>query len=123
MHINRKSCLISTSISNHSEFKNQYDSFKEGFRLEMGRKRKQKSRSNQIEKKGLEQVRKESNKNTLTSRFNQIEKKGLEQVRKESNKNTLTSRSNQIQKKGLKQVRKEETKRKEESISGSLFSR
>ena len=110
MHINRKTCLITKSILDISEFRNQYDSFKEGFKLEMGRKRKQKSRSNQIEKKGLEQVRNEEAKRKEKSKSNQIAKKGLAQVRNEETKRKEKSRSNQIEKKGLEHVRKESNK-------------
>ena len=42
-HLSRKQCTISDSNINTKEFGNQLSAFKEGFRLEMGRKRKQKS--------------------------------------------------------------------------------
>ena len=64
-HIQSPSCPISDFKINLTEFKSQYESFKEGFRLEMGRKRKQRSRLYEIEKKGLAQVRKESSKSTM----------------------------------------------------------
>ena len=58
-HTNNKNCPISQIGLDNKEFKSHLDSFKDGYRLQMSRKRKQKSRANLIEEKGPEVIRAE----------------------------------------------------------------
>ena len=60
-HITSKNCGIYQAKININEFKNQLDSYKEGYRLEMSRNRKQKSRAKLREKKGPEIIKAEQN--------------------------------------------------------------
>jgi hypothetical protein len=60
-HISSQQCIISKANIDLEQFAVQFDSYREGFRLEMGEKRKQKSRSNLIDEKGKYTAKKEQN--------------------------------------------------------------
>ena len=60
-HITEGKCKITKSKFDHNEFRNQHDAFKEGFRLEMRRNRKRKSRAKLIQERGLSEIRAEEN--------------------------------------------------------------
>ena len=57
IHIASKKCSIQKLSIDAEEFKNQLNSFKEGFRLQMGRKRQNKYMAKQREEKGYEFVK------------------------------------------------------------------
>ena len=114
-HLQNPSCQISQFKIDSKEFKSQYESFKEGYRLEMARKRKIKSRLKLKEEKGLEEVRKADNDNKAKSRSNLIEKMGLEKVRKVERDSKAKSRVNQQNKKGIEEVREADNDNKAKS--------
>ena len=60
-HINNKSCPIAEFKLDKTEFASQLGSFREGYRLDMSRKRKQRSRANQLIQKGPEVIKAEIN--------------------------------------------------------------
>ena len=60
-HINNKSCPIIEIKLDKTEFTSQLGSFREGYRLHMSRKRKQRSRANQMIQKGPEVMKAEMN--------------------------------------------------------------
>ena len=74
-HINNKSCQIHKLPIDKKQFDAQLESFKEGFRLEMNRKRKQKSRIKLLKEKGPEIIKAEMNKQKIESRKNLRDKK------------------------------------------------
>ena len=65
------------------EFTNQLKSFKEGFRLEVGRRRQQKSRKKLIEAKGSEKINYDENTRKKKSRAKLIAEKGKEAMKKD----------------------------------------
>ena len=67
-HASSKKCNISKLNIDIKEFASQLNSFKEGFRLEMGRKRKQKSTIKLKVEKGIEVIKKEQKKPTKNKR-------------------------------------------------------
>ena len=75
-HIASKKCNISKLNIDITELTSQLNSFTEGFRLEMGRKRKQKSRIKLREEKGTEVIKAEQNKQIQKSRKKLREEKG-----------------------------------------------
>ena len=56
-HVNSKNCQISRTNIEISEFKAQLDSFREGYRLELGRKHNQKSRMKISAERGSAQIK------------------------------------------------------------------
>ena len=66
-HIASKKCNISKSNIDITEFKSQLNSFRDGFRIEMGRKIKQKNRVKLREEKGSEVIKAKHNKHRKKS--------------------------------------------------------
>jgi hypothetical protein len=60
-HIPSLQCFISKANIDLKQFTVQLDSYREGFRLEMGRKRKQKSQAKLMNERGKDNVKKEHN--------------------------------------------------------------
>ena len=67
-HITSKKCKIKTLNIDATEFKSQFNSFREGFRLEMSRRRKEKYLTKAIEEKGINIIKEEQHKCKLRSR-------------------------------------------------------
>ena len=90
-HVNSQQCTISKSNIAIEEFGIQLNAFKEGFRLEMGRKRKQKSRIKLIMERGKDTINMEQNKRKAKSEIKIRESKGQEKVQKETNERKAKS--------------------------------
>ena len=88
-----------------TEIINQLNAFKEGFRLEKGRKYKQKSRQKFLEEKGSGAVKDQQNKHKVESRVKLLEEKGIETVREEQNKHKVKSRANLCIERGIEAVK------------------
>ena len=82
-HLMSKNCGITQKERNMNEVKNQLDSFKEGYRLEISRTRKQKSRAKLREEKEPEIVKSEHNEQNRKSRVILETEKGPEIVKAE----------------------------------------
>ena len=96
-HVSSRQCTISQSNINIKEFGNQFSAFREGFRLEMGRKRKQKSRMKLILEKGKDAIKWEQNELKAKSRIKSRVEKGPSKVRKEQNAWELQSRKRKME--------------------------
>ena len=81
-HTGNKNCKISQSNIDLKEFTSQFDSFREGYRLELGRRKNMRKRNKLIAEKGVEQIRKEENERKLKSRDKLIVEKGHVNIRK-----------------------------------------
>ena len=90
-HITSKNCRIHQANIDRDEFKNQLDSFKEGYRMEMSRKRKQKSRDKLRAEKGAELIKAQHNEHARKSRVKISVEKGPEIIKSEQNKQKLKS--------------------------------
>ena len=85
-HINNQNCKIYQLHIDITEFKSQLDSFREGYRLDMSRKRKQKNRTKLSEEKGPEVLKAEQNKHIKKSRAKILEERGPEVIKVEQNR-------------------------------------
>ena len=107
-HTGNPNCKISQINIEMDDFKANLDSFREGYRLELGRRRKQRSRNKLIEERGLVQLRNEKNQRKLKSKDKLLAEKGPEQFRKEENERKVKSKGKLIVEKGPVKFRKEE---------------
>merc|ERR1711954_56199 len=107
-HVNSKNCQISRTNIDKVEFKAQLDSFREGYRLELNRKRIQRSRKKSLIEKGSDQIKKEQNERKTKSRDNLLVEKGPSQIRKEQNEWKMKSKNKLLVEKGPLQIRKEQ---------------
>ena len=98
--INNKGCQINKLSIDKKQFEDQLASFKEGFRLEMNRRRKQKSRAKQLAEKGPEIIKAEMNKQKIGSRRNLRDQKGPEIIKAEMNKQKINNRKKLIVERG-----------------------
>ena len=89
------------------ELKSHLDSFKEGYRLELGRKQRQRSRIKEQQEKGKDQVMKERNQSKLRSRAKLVAERGSSQIRKEENLRKAKSRKKLLVERGPAQIRRE----------------
>ena len=85
-HITSKNCRIHQANIDRDEFKNQLDSFKEGYRMEMSRKRKQKSMAKIRAEKGPEIIKAQHNEHVRKSRAKLKAENGPEITKAEQNK-------------------------------------
>ena len=74
-HINNKDCPITQLHIDKTELKSQLDDFMAGYRLDMSRKRKQRSRAKLKEERGIEVIKKEKEEQNKRNRAKLIEKK------------------------------------------------
>jgi hypothetical protein len=111
-HVASKKCRISKSNIDRLEFTSQLNSFREGFRLELGRKRKQKSQTKLREEKGTEVIKAEQNQRKLKSRTGLREEKGTEVNKTEQNKSKMKSRTKLREEKGIEVIKAEQNKTK-----------
>jgi hypothetical protein len=88
-HINSKTCNIANLNIDMKEFTNQLHSFREGFRLEKGRKRQQSWRVKVRAEKGSQVIKEEQNKCKLKSQAKLKELKGSQVIKEEQNKRKL----------------------------------
>ena len=80
-HINSTKCEIQRNVINIQEFKNQLNSYKEGFRLASSRKRKAKSRMKLRVEKGSQEVKEAQAKQKVNSRMKLREERGSQEVK------------------------------------------
>ena len=111
-HVTSRQCNISKSIRDLKEFTSQLDSYKEGFRLEMARKRKQRSHAKLIEERGKDTVKKDQNERKMRSQAKLKEEKGKDTIKKEQNERKMKSQANIIEEKGKDTVKKEQNEKK-----------
>ena len=93
-HITSQQCTISKAGIQIEEFTKELESFREGFRLEMGRKRKQKSRVKLNDERGKDTMKKVENQWKKKSMANLIEKRGKDTVKYEQNQRKEKSMAN-----------------------------
>ena len=103
-------CHILHSPIDLKKFRSQHDAFKEKYRLEKGRKRKQKSRIRLIEKRGSEQA--QENMWKSKSRAKLVKERGTKITQAQQNKWESKSRTKLIKEKGANTVQAQENKRK-----------
>jgi len=81
-HVNSKNCQISRTNIDKVEFKAQLDSFREGYRLELNRKRIQRNRKKSLIEKGSDQIKKEQNERKTKSSNKLLVERGPQQIQR-----------------------------------------
>ena len=118
-HMSNKNCKISQSNIDMEEFTSQLDSFREGYRLELGRKRNLRKRNKLMVEKGAEQIRREENERKLKSRAKLMEEKGPEHARKQNIEWRSKSKYKLDKEKGPEHAKKQINERKSKSRTKS----
>ena len=106
-----KQCSISESNIDIEEFESQLSSFKEGFRLEMGKRKKQKGQAKLILERGKDAIKNDQNKWKSRSEARIKETRGEETFKKNQNERKAISGAK------IKQERGEETVKKDQNES------
>ena len=114
-HVTSKKCNIHKTNIDTTEFTCQFNSFKDGFRLELKRKRNQKSRVKLKEEKGSKVVKEEQNKYKVKSRDKIRAEKGPEEVKKSNIEQKLKSQAKLTKEKGSEAIKEEQNRRKVKS--------
>jgi hypothetical protein len=114
-HISSQQCFISGANIDLTQFTVQLDSYREGFRLEMGRKRKQKSQAKLINERGKDTVRKEHNERQGKSQAKLKAERGNDTVKKEQNERKVKSQAKVNEERGTDTVKKEHKERQAKS--------
>ena len=117
-HINSHKCVIHQLHIDKKEFIDQLDSFREGYRLEMSRKRHRKSRAKLREEKGPAVIKAEQNRNRQKNRVKLREEKGPEVIKAEQNRVKQHSRANIREEKGSEVIKAEQNKQKQNQTYG-----
>ena len=102
-------CTISESSIDAEEFASQLNAFKEGFRLEMGKRRKQKSRAKLLDERGKEAIKKDQNERKSKSDAKIKEEKGIETFKTETNYRKAKSRAEIKEKRGEEALKRIKT--------------
>ena len=95
------------SILIKKQFESQLQSFKDGYRLEVNRRKKQKSRAKLLEEKGPELIKEEMKDQKSRSRKNLRDEKGPEIIKAEVKEQKARSRKNLRDQKGPEFIKKE----------------
>ena len=119
-HITSKKCLIHTFNIDATQFKNQLNSFKKGFQLEMGRKRYQKHFEKKKDEKGIDIVKEEQNQRKLKSQAKLRKMKGTGAIKEDQNKRKMKSLAKVLVEKGPVKVREEQKSRTLKSLYKKL---
>ena len=82
-HIASKKCNISSLEIDTVEFTSQLKSYREGFRIEVGRRQKQKSRAKLLIERGHEAIREDQNKWKQKSQAFLVTERGKEAIKKD----------------------------------------
>ena len=82
-HLRGSNCDISKLNIDTVEFTSQLNSFREGFRLEVGRRWKQKSQEKLTKERGGKAMKDDDKKRKKKSRANGLEERGKEAINKE----------------------------------------
>ena len=114
-HVSSKQCIISESNIDKEEFERQLSAFKEGFRVDMGRRRKAKSDAKLRELRGEETFKKDKNERKAKSRINVADSKGKETVQMEANNQKAKSQIKIAEIRGKETVQIEANNRKAKS--------
>ena len=114
-HVSNQQCSISQSNIDIEEFESQLSAFKEGFRLEMGRRRKQKSQAKLILERGKDTMMKNQNNRKTKSDAKMKETRGEETFKRDQNERKTKSRAEIKQERGEKTVKKDQNERKAKS--------
>ena len=114
-HVSSQQCTISESMIDTAEFASQFNAFKEGFRLEMGKRRKQKSRAKLIDERGKEAIKKDENERKSKRRAEIKEKRGEDAVKKDQNRIKSSSDAKIKEEKGIETFKKVANDRKMKS--------
>ena len=114
-HVTSNKCNISKSNIDIKEFTNQLNSFKEGFRLEMHRKRQQRSQANQRKSKGNDAMKEDQNKRKQKSQANLGKTKGNDAIKEDQNKRKQKRQANLIEAKGNEAMKEDQNNRKQRS--------
>jgi hypothetical protein len=122
-HINNQNCTIYQLHIDLTEFKSQLDSFREGYTLDMSRKRKQKSRAKLREEKGPEILKAEQNKQSKKSRAKILEEKGPEVIKVEQKKQKQEYRTKLRNEKGPEVIKAGQNKHTQKSRAKILEER
>merc|ERR1711867_184988 len=111
-HIKKPGCKIQDLQIDRIQFDRQLESFKEGYRLEMNRRRKQKSRAKLLEEKGPEIIKAETNRHKLNSINKKKDEKGPIAAMEELNKQKIKSREKMKAQKGPEIIKAETNEHK-----------
>ena len=106
-HINNQKCKISKLKLDSKELLSQLNSFKEGFRLEMSKRRKQRSMAKLLAEKGPEVIKAEKKIINLKSRAKLREEKGPEVIKAEIKKVKQKSKAKLKEEKGPEVIKAE----------------
>ena len=109
-HVSTRSCKISQLQIERKEFQSQYDTYKEGYRLELNRKRLQKSRDKLLKERGPEHIKKQQNEWKCNSRKKLLKQRGHAQLRKEQTDGESKSRAKILEERGPEQIKKQQNK-------------
>ena len=122
MHINNQNCKISLLHLDSKELTSQLVSFNEGFRLEMSKKRKQRSRTKLLDEKGPEVIKAEINRQkskrlaklkeekgpeAIKVIMNQQKAKSLAKLKEERGSEVIQAEKNRVNQKSRDKLRKE----------------
>ena len=119
-HLNNQNCNIYQLHIDTTEFKAQLDLFREGFRLDMSRKRKQKSRAKLLQEKGPEVVNLEHSRQAQKSRAKLLEEKGPEVIKVEQLRQKQKSRAKLLEEKGPGVIKVEQRRQIQKSRANLL---
>ena len=106
-HIKSLQCKIHELNIDKKQFDSQLQSFKDGYRIEMNRRKKQRSRAKLLEEKGPELFKEEMKDQKSRSRKNLRDEKGPELIKVEMKEQKSRSRKNLRDQKGPELIKKE----------------
>ena len=107
LHINNKDCPITQLHIDKTELIRQFDDFMAGYRRDMSRKRKQRSRAKLKEERGIEAIKKENEEQNKRNRAKLIKEKGPKIMRQEMRDQKQKSRAKLLKEKGPEVIKKE----------------
>ena len=114
-HIASKKCNISSLKIETEEFTSQLKSYREGFRLEVGRRQKLKSRAKLIGEKGHETIKENENKRKQRSSERLIAERGKAAIKKDQVEHKVKSQDKLTVESGKAVIKKDQVERKVKS--------
>ena len=114
-HLNNNSCPIIEMKLDKTELISQLGSFREGYRLDMSRKRKQRSRAKLKAERDPEVLRTQRSQHNEMSRNKLKEEKGYEYIKTQRKEQKQKSRVKLTKEKGVEVIKAEMNKQKQKS--------
>ena len=114
-HLRNMKCEISKLNIDTVEFTSQLNSYKEGFRLEFGRRWKQKSRTKLTKERGEKAMKDDDKKHKTKNRAKGLVERGKEAINKEQALWKMKSREKLTAERGEKAMKDDDKKRKQKS--------